>query len=1130
MCRYLSRDDPNYRKTRNRIAAEMRKNELAAPSFIPDNNHELLSKTRLETIEERVAMSDAKLDKIHTGMLRLLPYPGLRTLFTPIRSGSAVGECNESSSRYAILHSANIEGESKAVSPERKLAEREKLKSKMLQWLMPRNQAIDYDADLESSRTNAVGDTCRWILSTPQYEEWILTSLSKLLWLHGIPGSGKSTTTAFTCSSMLAPHPSSGIIYFFFPPESSISTAFALCCLTHQMLFQNDAVFDALRRTYERTRSNTVLSCQTAIMVFKSALQMFGDTTIFLDALDNCEDRETLLKLLSNVLDEFPRGVRIFCSSRDEHDIHRSFSKRLSTIDLKISPDTIEQDIKAFIRIEINQNLDLMEKLGKCPGASAKIIRKLSESAQGMFLLPKLFIKELSVKTRVEEMYQFLEDLPENLNAFYLRIIMRMDPKYWPLTKTVFTWTGWARRPLSLPELTQALSIDGDEWLDLRQDIKRAVGCLITLDNDIVRLVHDSAQRFLLGSEASCQSSVYDSVMPSCAQDVLTDVCMRFLFSGSFNRLQKTSAFAGRRPKELLEISPFLKYASHHWVYHWSKSSDPFRFLHRVYLFLQSKHVLDWIEAAAHFYVSERLDTIISSLRDFILKLQLQEPQSLQCQSQLREISVRLSMIANFLNSWDNTIVELPEQIHIVAPLLYNDFSENERQNVLITRHPNRSLNAKVYNMLDRVYLPVGYDRFMLSDLHIFIWQSLMPSIPWNLAYVPADPAQPSTIQLHSISISTGAPYGRYGLDPAQIGAFTVSTSLRKDMRFAGIAWARFSDDETQPLAIKSYAWSLAEDHATANLRALSWTYSGEDDPCRVEIAETNSFRMSKCALAFADDMKTMWTVGGSYNIKTGQHRPGPALFEDPNVRALTFARNCSIIAGVRNARSLEVYDIAQKFRSVASYQGECTILGVSPLGNFVLFLEKINLQTPSDSDPPKDSKNIYWAVCLFSRTGTRSVLWTDKDRDQKRQHSSSRSTSPVSEPLELIEFYNNGGLHSFSKNDAVLVLCVPAHPDWELLAYELKSEDITNSMWRIEYTSLLSGAGILSLAFCLVHERRLYLLDSYSSMQSFDIARGDVVGGSRISTVGGEDLPPVWTIIPRKPGDALNTIFFQHG
>jgi NACHT domain len=1009
----------------------------------------------------------------------------------------------------------------------------------MLKWLIPSDQAIDYDADLESDRTKAVDNTCTWIFGTDEYEDWMSTELSKICWVHGIPGCGKSTLVASTCRSVSEDH--GQVVHFFFRPDSSFSAAFALSCLTHQMLYMSDTVFEALRPKYEKTRAPTVQSHTTATAVFKIALKAFGDCIIFLDALDNCKDRGALLNVLTQLVVEMPFGIKIFCSSRDEHDILRTLSDSPSVLEIPVSKDKIKQEISTFIRITVNQNADLIEKLKDHPEALEYIISQLCDGAQGMFLLPKYFIEDLSAMTDIEQMYNFMNDLPRDVQSYYLQIVSGMDSRYWNLARKVFTWTAWARRPLSLAELDQVLCIDHPDYLSLRQDIKRALGCLVTLENDLVRLSHDSVRRFVLESSAFKSSQIYRHLVPSKPGDDIAEACAKFVFMGTYKRpASPDHRFAGQRAALFRETCPFLEYASYNWVFHWSMTSKPLRLLPSVVRFFESYQLLDWVESVGHFLISEGFETIISTLRNFLVKLQLGIQRRHKVKDdlirawlhlfRLRKISGRLSKLSTFLNSWDATIRNFPDEIHILAPLLETSFSAHKLQDVLITRHPQRTDSAKLYNLLDSLTLPRSYDRFMLSDLHIFMWQSLMPSIPWNLSYVPLDPQRPEKIQLTSISITTSIPHGREGKDPAEVGSITVTTTLRKDLRVVGISWARFSEDKSQPLAIKSYAWSLAEDPRTAILYPFSWSHLGDDDPCRVDITITHAFRMSKCALAFTDDLQTMWTAGGTYNIRTGYHRPAPRLFTNSRMRALTFSRNCAIIAGVRDSQFLEIYDLPRLCRiapplcCIASYKGDCTLLGVSPLGKFVLFLEKLDCDDPAPDllETPRPS---HYAVSLLSHSGTRTVIWTDEQFSEARRQSPSRSPSPDRKPFSLEEYYNSGGLHAFSQNDTVLVLCVPASPDWELLGFDLQTSDIRNSCWSIEYSSILLGAGITSISFCPIHERRLYLLDSYCVMRSFEIVRSDVTSGSQISTVEGEDLPPVWTLIPQTSEKPVVTI-----
>jgi hypothetical protein len=44
----------------------------------------------------------------------------------------------------------------------------------------------------EQTKENVLRGTGEWLLSDPIFDKWKEESVSSMLWLHGIPGSGKS--------------------------------------------------------------------------------------------------------------------------------------------------------------------------------------------------------------------------------------------------------------------------------------------------------------------------------------------------------------------------------------------------------------------------------------------------------------------------------------------------------------------------------------------------------------------------------------------------------------------------------------------------------------------------------------------------------------------------------------------------------------------------------------------------------------------------------------------------------------------------------------------------------------------------------------------------------------------------
>jgi hypothetical protein len=61
-------------------------------------------------------------------------------------------------------------------------------RTKIVQWL----SAEPYQKHHKQARSGFLSGTGTWLLADPVYRKWKDESASSILWLHGIPGSGKS--------------------------------------------------------------------------------------------------------------------------------------------------------------------------------------------------------------------------------------------------------------------------------------------------------------------------------------------------------------------------------------------------------------------------------------------------------------------------------------------------------------------------------------------------------------------------------------------------------------------------------------------------------------------------------------------------------------------------------------------------------------------------------------------------------------------------------------------------------------------------------------------------------------------------------------------------------------------------
>ena len=987
---------------------------------------------------------------------------------------------------------------------ERAHATKEKLKSKIKKWLSSKELNIDYALDV-SNHSYVTPGTCLWIGDHEGYRSWKQSNRG-IAWLHGIQGCGKSTMIAHLYQT----YDHWKKVCFFCPSEAPTNAAVVISSLVHQMVVLDDLVSDKLIPVYEKTRLEKVSSNPTAQLVLETAVAAFGDCHIFIDALDNCLGRIELIKMLLKVTNRESR-VKIVCSSREFYDIERAL-RQPDVFDIQVSPELIQADVELFIRDQMNQNLDLQEKLAGIPYQIEYISQTLAASANGMFLLVRYFIEDLALKRTIDEMNKFLDDLPRDVHPYYLKIFNEMDDRSWPFVKKIVAWVTWVKRPLSLVELKEAMSLDGSQYLDLSLDIKLTFGCLIKITNGVVKLSHDSVRRFIMESSLFRNSSVYTHIVPKFPQDDIAQICINFLNTPKPKISQEpTPALEFKNSNALHSAHPFLGYAAINWPYHWRDASNPYKDISAVHGLLSGSEWPLWVEALSQFQMFDQLNERLDVLHTFVLKLKM-NPFGAEYSESLEIIAHKLSLLQRLGTYWRTALQEYPREVYNLALHLESPSRIIGQRNIRATKHPNPAINGKAYSLLDKVQLHRGFDRFLLTDLHVVMWRSLMPSIAWNNSYRPMTPQDPAKAIIRTHSIASGRGEDREGIDPAEVDGLTVSTVVRKDLRAVGIVWARFRIEKNVPLDIKTYAWFLREDPWNTRLWPLQW--SDEIDPCRIDLTTTLAFGHSRRAIAFNEDMESIWTPGGLYNLGTGECQPAPLLFKDPNITCLTFAENCSIIAGINKGLQLGVYNIPE-FQLITVALGDFTILDISPLGTYILFLQNCTQDKGSTA---------AWQIGLLCQSGSIIILFDENTVDTHHGISTDGATdSPVT--IEYLkEFYNNGGLQVFSADESLLVISTPGSPDWILLAYELNTQNIPASKWRIEYTGLLAGAGILSLTLCPVHQRRLYILDSLSVLRRMHITRIQEMSLLSASRSARSQQPSVWTFVSNTGRPTITT------
>lgn len=181
--------------------------------------------------------------------------------------------------------------------------------------ISPRN----YDQKLDELLNRSYNGSTKWLVRDKSFVEWLDMGnpATRTLWLHGIPGAGKTFLAAAAAEEAKARHRT--LFVFASHVDTSSTTARSILqSLVFQLAFDSEDVRSFLVQSKERD-----LSSSTAYVArqLRTLLGIVGPTYIVLDGLDEMDkvERGFLLQHLLDMLD--CSDTKILVSSRTEDDI-----------------------------------------------------------------------------------------------------------------------------------------------------------------------------------------------------------------------------------------------------------------------------------------------------------------------------------------------------------------------------------------------------------------------------------------------------------------------------------------------------------------------------------------------------------------------------------------------------------------------------------------------------------------------------------------------------------------------------------------------------------------------------------------------------------------------------------------
>ena len=175
------------------------------------------------------------------------------------------------------------------------LKEEERLK--IFEWL----STVEYRSHHRSKAKTLLPGSGRWLLKKREFGEWMNRSTSSILWLHGIPGSGKSMLVAHVIEFLRDRTIDEGGLAYFYCARSANEPERAdpvelLRCLVEQMscLSEDEPVQLPVAKAYKdrkkesRGRKPEKLGMDECVDVMLELLEL-NSVTFIIDGLDECD-------------------------------------------------------------------------------------------------------------------------------------------------------------------------------------------------------------------------------------------------------------------------------------------------------------------------------------------------------------------------------------------------------------------------------------------------------------------------------------------------------------------------------------------------------------------------------------------------------------------------------------------------------------------------------------------------------------------------------------------------------------------------------------------------------------------------------------------------------------------------
>ncbi|THX33176.1 hypothetical protein D6D12_01698 [Aureobasidium pullulans] len=345
--------------------------------------------------------------------------------------------------------------------------------------------------------------------------------------------------------------------------------------ILHQLASQSDSVCNDLTTLFKTCGSGSRRPTDGELAVLLKATLSYGaETYIFLDALDESDEKFELVELPESLQSQ-SLNLHLFLTSRR----HVAFIDAIESgkyYEISMERGAVNQDIERYVQHQLLSDSTLRKFSS---ALQVKIQARLS-SANGMFRWAALQLQGLKNPrlTRMGDhiIERQLDNPPKTLEGTYDRILNELDDFERREAQRLLALICFSRRPLTLPEVVDALAIDFEDPdqgpFDPSYRVKDPMAVLdycpglITLmhkrranaprwrDNPVIALAHFSVDQYLRPKPNEWRFGGL-----TAAHALIARTCLRYLLY--FDSLDNYS-------KTIMREYSFLYFAARNFPYH----------------------------------------------------------------------------------------------------------------------------------------------------------------------------------------------------------------------------------------------------------------------------------------------------------------------------------------------------------------------------------------------------------------------------------------------------------------------------------------------------------------------------------------------------------------------------------